>query len=233
MEIRYKPLPDKLFMVRVPAICSYTEEEVNIYGLPVDTRHASPYWSERNYEKAYNNITTCMLPISKLIDIYSNGYPISLVNQSDVPIMYEILEEYLSGVVYANSTNMLNAARIEEDRLDHIEKFASEMFGLNKGNIVKNIVDLDNTQAMVSGLDLMSPQSINTKYSNTTFNPNAMPTKQTSYPMKQEEIPVHHNPIRPSMGDSSSYAFVYNNVPDFNIDKIERKSSYRKRFKPN
>lgn len=233
MATRYKALPDKLFAVRVPIICTYTPQELDIIGIPLTVDNDDGRVIDR---KPYNNLTTCMLPLTKLVDIYDEGYPIYLVNSEDSVIVYEMLEEYLSGVVYAQSVNMLNMERIEETRLESIEKFANEMFGLNKGDIIKKVIDVSNSNNGYGlGMDLMRPQPLANFTTQPTFNvmqPSVMPANHTSYPLAVEDIKKNQESmIRPSVGTADNYSYVYNSVPEFNIEEIKRKPSYRKRFK--
>lgn len=243
--IRYEPLPNTLFMVRVPVIATYTPEEVAVVGLPTENHHNLEYF---NYQ-AYNNMTTVMLPLTKIIDVYCNGYPISVVDSTDTPKIYEILENYLAGVVTVQQ-NSVNAAIIKEDRLDYIEKFAEEMFGLNKGNIVKSIFDRTHAKSFGLQLDVMTPQEAKdaaiVKMSKpvTAVNTSKVinrPLSHTSFPYVPEDTPVKHTESmihtvtkeefnKKPLEATDNISYVYNTLPDFDLKEVKRKPTYRKSF---
>lgn len=125
-NVRYVGLPDKLFLVRVPIVCTYSQEEIDILGLPVTYNVDSGAY----VADAYKNLTTCMLPLTKIIDIYTSNYPIYVVNEEDVKTIYDILNRYFHGLDEQGNFDY-NVQGQVEDRLADIKKFATEMFGLN------------------------------------------------------------------------------------------------------
>lgn len=117
-------LPNKLFLVRVPILATYSPEEIEVLGLP------TTYNSFGNYDnQAYRNFTTCMLPLTKIIDIYISNFPIYIVNKEDTAIMHKMLLDYLQDLYYNNVD--YNIKYTVDDRVDDIEKFAREMFNIN------------------------------------------------------------------------------------------------------
>lgn len=232
MATVYKELPNRLFLVRVPIICTYEEVEAEILGMPT----TYDFTNDRILDKkAYNSLTTCMLPLTKLIDIYNNGYEVYIVNQEDVSTIYTILDEYLTSTIAVKNNFVLNAELVEEDRIDGIEKFAKEMFGLNKGPILRSMVNIEHVNGFDLNMNLMTPtpraRTINLNETSSNTN-NYLPTTQTSYPMTVDEVNTRKKEsIAPSIGDVGNYSTTYTTIPTFDIDSIERSPSYRKRYK--
>lgn len=254
--LRYEPLPSQLFLVRVPVVATYTDEEISVLGLPINVDHGYEYGSvEGRYDyNAYKELTTVMLPLTKIVDIYCSGHKIAVVNQSDIPIIYEILEKYLMGVTAVKNYS-LNHAMIQEDRLDDIERFAQEMFGLNKGVIARSVYDQMSKNSFDLDAGFMTPhEAFEAKQkiakSNTTGSPIQFTAKkpgtQLGYPYKPEPQPTQ---VRDSSTVSSTeikhvrpedlyggqptidnISYLYNSFPTFDINKVERKSTYRKTF---
>lgn len=228
-QVRYKPLPDKLFLVRVPIICTYSQAELDLVGVPMTLDTNSGEFRDR---KAYNNLTTCMLKLTKIIDIYCQGYPIYVVKHEDTLEIFNLLEDYLAGVVSTQSTYVLNTPTVIEERLPDIEKFAQEMFGLNKGDIVRGSINLSNQGMGGLGLDIMKPQPMATYKIEEDNQPIKItrPTKHTSYPLPKEEIVQQPTQLRKSI-PTSNIGYVNHTLPEFNLDEVKRKPSYRKQFK--
>jgi hypothetical protein len=133
MSYKYNRLPDTLFNVSVPLISTYSEEEMVIMGVPI-AEHSNGRTA--CIDEAMTNV---MLPITKIIDIYSTGAKIELPNTAQVTEIYKILERYLSE---SNSvTPELNAPGHVDDRDADIDRFADEMFNLNRSDIVNNTVN--------------------------------------------------------------------------------------------
>lgn len=143
-------LPDTLFRVRVPTIATYSEAEYRAFGIPV-----SSYDGKRCKMDA-EEMTTVHLPLTRIIDIYSNGMPIMLVDKTQLHSMYTSIEKYLSNVI-EDSNFSLNRLTITEDRIPEIEKFVEEMFGHNKAAIVKTLIS-NNKSGFDLGLDLFKPK---------------------------------------------------------------------------
>lgn len=251
-EYRYQPLPDRLFMVKVPYIATLSSAEIDAFGLPVDIDHGTDIGSMTgiyNYQ-AYNHFTTVMLPLTRIIDIYCNGYEIRINNREDIPIIYEILETYLRGVINVQNFS-LNRRMIKEDRLDDIERFANEMFGLNRGVIAQSAFDKTKTTSFNLNLDFMSPQEafeaqgkIKTIDTGKTYQ-TTRSTRHLDYPRlpepklptinvrKNNEVTVSRVSPDDLYGNNKTVndiSFVYNGMPKFDVSKVERKPTYRKTF---
>jgi len=130
MAIKYSKLPDTLFRVRVPLMATYTELELEVMGTPIQ-EDSKGVTTEIDYQ-----MTNVMLPLSRIIDIYSMGMRIMLVDSSEVSIIFNILEEYLSDTSSFGSN--FNMETHEEERDVDIDRFADEIFNLNRNNIANN-----------------------------------------------------------------------------------------------
>lgn len=124
----------KLYLTRVPDIASYSSQELKMFGSP-------GVFENGKYKKEalLANMTTVMINIETMIQYYSNGYPLSVVNPNDVKEIHEELEMYLrdTNPIYSNS---LHKVKRDELLLDEIDKFAEEMFSLNRNTIVGGII---------------------------------------------------------------------------------------------
>lgn len=136
-NIRYKPLPNELFFVRVPLIATYSEVEINHLGLPINVINGRPDHS------TYNTMTAVYLPLDKIIDIYISGYPIKLIDHNSLDRIYTILDQYVRGL-NENDNYELNVAGVVEERLYDIEKFAAEIFDINKVAILSKLIKFRN-----------------------------------------------------------------------------------------
>ena len=234
MATMYKELPDKLFLVRVPIICTYDYKEMEILGMPTTYDYSTNKILDR---KAHTNLTTCMLPLTKLIDIYNNGYEISLVNKDDVTTIYNLLDEYLTSMIAVKEGYVLNSEQVEEERIDGIERFAREMFGLNKGTIVNTMISSTQNTSFDLNFNMLKHKP---RPKSATINPdvqpkkysNTLPTNHTAYPMPiDQKSEILSSNIKMSVGNTANYSSTFTNIPTFNIDEIERKPTYRKRYK--
>lgn len=233
MGRRYQGLEDRMFMVRVPMICTYSDVEIEHLGVPIDHGYNEVGQFVEN-TRAYNNLTTCMLPLSRLIEIHSSGYPIHLVNREDNSVIYNILEEYLGKLITIKDSALLNMGKVEEGLLESIEKFVDEMFGLNKGDIVRNMINTADTGSYNIGLDIMKPTPLN-PYAATEVTSSSIksrPANHISYPISVDDLRKDaENEVRRSKVQvGADVSYVYETVPEFNIDKVTRKPSYRKRY---
>jgi len=89
MAYKYNQLPDTLFMVKVPTIYTYSDADIGAMGLPMQK-------DKRDRDVVDPaQMSLVMLPLTRIIDIYSSGAPISLTNPDEVTLIYNILENYL------------------------------------------------------------------------------------------------------------------------------------------
>lgn len=131
MRLNDLGLPDYLYKVKIPTMATYSEEEIDTFGMPVSIVNGKP-------KEEYEADTVVMLPLDRIVDIYIEGYQIVLLDDNLVTKMYSVLEEYLSKLdVRLGSINRLP---VRDPRADDIEKFLTEMFNYNKSDIVKDMI---------------------------------------------------------------------------------------------
>ena len=153
MVKRYSALPERLFMVRVPYICTLSEEEHAILGVPVNTK---PNGRQGGIDE---QLVQVMLPLTKIIDIYASGSPIYLINYKEVLEIYKILESYL--VDTTSNYLEFNAPVYEDNRDIDIDKFAQEVFELNRYSVVTGSINKrSGFDIGVSNLDVSKISSV-------------------------------------------------------------------------
>lgn len=204
-------LPDKLYDVVVPDIATYTDEDLKLRGLVLNyDMYGKPIYS------TYENYVNVMLPLTKIIDIYIKGYEIRIVKEADVTEIYNFLESYLiDSTEAADNPFSIHPTMPKDKRLFDIEKFAAEVFGINKTTIVKSSVD------MSSGFDLGLG---NISY----VTPQQSKQHMAKDPNKTEVVKV--SPV--DVTGPVDYQYVYGNVPSFDIDpqKVQREPIIKTRF---
>ena len=192
-------LPTERFLVRVPTVATYTPEEIEILGLPVT------YNRFGGYVEAYKELTTCMLPISKLIDIYIGNMPIYIVNREDIQRIHDILTTYIYNVNHSN--NQYNQIGVKEERIEDIEKFAREMFSINtdilKPKKHKFDTDLDPTPRITN-------TAITEQLSNYIDNVNKYKPSQDSI----KPLPDQIKPVKVSS--------AYDGLPNFDPTRLRK-----------
>jgi len=153
----YRKLPTKLYLVRVPIIATYSQAELDLYGIPTD------FIDGKEQKESYKEFTNAMIPIASMINMYENGYPIKIINHNDSVEIYNSLEKYLKdwSVDFRYSPNM-KVDTIDKDRLELIDKFLTEVFDFNKGSIVKDIAGQQQGYQMntpVMGVHMLQTQN--------------------------------------------------------------------------
>jgi hypothetical protein len=209
MLSQYHKLPTTLYKVRVPLISTYTEEEIELFGIPQDEYNGKA-------KDASEAMTTVMINLDKMIDIYSMGYPIQLVVQDNVGEIYSSLEKYLLGTIDEENFS-LNRATETDPRMDEIDKFAQEMFGINKITIVKKTINARNGFDL--GMSLMNAGFGNKQPHTPTAAPTgilAAYTDNTLKPVQQET-------------QQRTYGNIFNSAPEIDISKVTRKSPRQRR----
>jgi len=143
----YRKLPTRLFLVRVPIISTYSDEEMLMYGLPTDTINDAPD------PKCYENMTTAMMNIDRIISIYEDGFRINIVKQDESVILFKAMEQFLLdwNTTKQYSPNM-KTNTTKDDRLESIDKFLTEMFDYNRPTILKDVAGQQMGFSMDMGL---------------------------------------------------------------------------------
>lgn len=128
-----------LILVRVPMVCTYSEMEIEEFGIRTDyikehlhTDKNDTMLMRNDTNVPYLDMTTCMLPIERLLEIYSDGYPIEVINSNDVRKIFDILNKAY------DEYNKFN-----KKDLNHfiIERFLDDIIANNTGELVRNAVD--------------------------------------------------------------------------------------------
>ncbi len=211
-----KVFREKLYTIRVPMVATYSEEEMDLFGIPQDE-------TENEYEEMVQKdvsleLVTIMTTIDKMIDMFSLGYPIRLMG-NHVTEVFKIMETYLSG---RNDDEhfSLNRLTTPDTRLKEIDAFASGMFDLNKMRIVKDTTNARNgfdlsIDRMTAGFDGLTTQTRNPLKQNKTRGILAS-YQDNSLDLVQEETDI-------------TRSYLINRQPEINMDKIIRESPLRHR----
>lgn len=229
-SIRHGKLPNKLFHVTIPTTMTYSQEELQLYGLPLTVVN-------NDYlERDFSGTSNVMLPLDKIIDIYSMGAPITIRSDEEMLEVYEILEAYLDDKHNTN-TNSIHKPIFKEDRLAEIDRFASEIFRLNKHRIVKDTISLKN------GFSLGLERTIN-PIANNTDEPREMVNRWANVYRGMQGVnatvptQVENNTFTPDNGEAYNrynnnenvtvLSYVgNNNAPEPDFDSIKRESKFR------
>ena len=205
-------LSKKLFRIRVPLMATYSEEEMDIFGMPQDE-------FDGKVRDASEAMTMIMINLDKMIDMYSQGYRIQVANPNDTKLIFTSLEKYLRGTLDTEEFS-LNTATITDDRMEEIDKFAQEMFGLNRVTIVKGTIDANNSFGV--SLNLMN-QGFGTQ--------NQEPIEQGTPTgiLAAYSAPKNTQFEQPVISRDRSYASTYNNSPEINFSEVTRKSTGQRR----
>lgn len=195
-------LPDTLYSVRVPMLATYTEEELEIFGIPLDVNDKNK--ADIN---TYKNTTVCMMNINRIIDTYLNGYPIGLTNPDEAMILFKTLEAYLN--IHVNKIQRsINAPVKQDSRLMEIDKFVTEIFDYNRNAIVKDMVGVGSGFNLNIGL-MNTPGTI----TNNGFN---IPSNDDNSSYRGSGITSGYREQQP--------IYVQPNQINIDIDEVKRKS---------
>ena len=219
-SVSYQSLPNDLFMVKVPIVATYEEREITTFGLPVSIDQ-----TDGVYMDTYKELTTVMLPISRIIDIYISGYPIHIVNKDDIIKIYEIIDEYMNGT-NQNSMVSINREIVEEDRMDDIVRFAKEILNINRETITNDVKKQIYSHGFDLGMELMEDISISESkignYNSSLLNYNKNANHVPYQPVSGPNVEIN---IAKGVDD---YFHIYDGLPNVNINRTshKRRSSY-------
>jgi len=198
----YAKLPSRLFKVRIPLLATYSEAEINSIGVPLEVRDG-----KTDYNRT-EELTTVMINLNNIIDKYIAGYPIYLVDRNESAEIYKILENYIKGKDDEQEFS-INRLAGKDDRLDEIDRFAEEMFGLNRHTIVTG--NISGNSGYDLGFNLMSFQQP------TVSN---IPSKATGV-MAGYDQPIEDNNVNTT--------YFNNTAPVVDVNKLKRTSLLKKR----
>jgi len=146
---------NKLFLVRVPIIATYSPAEINEFGYRLDGQFGDDdYVKYADSKDGYlTDMTTVMLSVDKMIDIYSSGYKLAIVNSSDIIKLTEMLDNYLNQNYEFTSIHLVNENT--DDRKSLIKNFINEILSGHKYKFEKH--EQEKTAVFdLPGVDLMS-----------------------------------------------------------------------------
>lgn len=125
-----KKLNDTLMEVSVPKISTLTEAE-----LILDGDHCS-YVDGEPVKKSLYNLEEVWLPISKVIDIYHNGYSVYVSNSERLVAIAKAVSDTLDDL-----ESLHNRTDEVDDVIEYIEEFYTEVLKRSRTKLNK----LDNT----------------------------------------------------------------------------------------
>ena len=194
-------ISDRLFKVKIPTIATYTDAELEVYGIGLDN-----YGGDIKHD-SYNDFSVVHITIDRMVTLYTEGYPLYILDQKESTEIFTILEDYL------HKRNQFalhspNRQTDSEDRLEDIDTFASEIFGYNKKTIVKGTVG--DSSGYDLGINLMGFK--NQKLTET----NVQVTNRYGGVVSGEGVPVTQH--------STGYTYGNNILPELDYDEIKRKS---------
>jgi len=120
---------NKLYDAYVPIISTYSEDELDIVGVPLniidDERHNS-----------FNEKVLVKITIVDMIEKFNKGFAVSVAKQSDVEQIYDVIQKHL--IAWRDyGVKSLNQASLPRDDLILMDKFANEIFNINKRTIIQ------------------------------------------------------------------------------------------------
>jgi len=139
-------LRNSAFLVRIPMIYTIDERELEMFGLPeqkVDGVRS---------KGAEKELTTVGLPIMRLLEIFEGGAPIYLLDNSDVAIIYNIIDDYIKKI-HGGTTRSLNAQKVDLSLAKRLDAFGSTIFGHNKSILLEELVQEQTSFGASSALE--------------------------------------------------------------------------------
>lgn len=239
-NLRYEPLPNTLFRFKIPAIATYSPEEISMYGMNVTVINGKPDMS------SLYQLTPVSLPLDKIIDIYLNGYrPIVLMDNNDIEKIYTILDEYVRGL-NLHGNRVINMPGIVEERLYDIERFAGEIFDNNRMAILRQAIKFEHGYDVnintVNPFPLYNKTNVqnDTGYSNhmegyntVLSNPNLNNPHVYQNRNTMENTIDNGDPnsvlnafrVSPNKPQVSTSMYINNNLPEIDFDSLYRKKT--------
>ena len=123
----------KLFLARVPILSTFSEEEIEITGIPMH----QDMEDEKKTESMLNT-TTVMITINDMVEKYKNGFKISIVNYEDMSFIYAIIQDHLLAWRNRRITSLNSTSTNVDNDLIDLDSFANEIFGIHKVTIVND-----------------------------------------------------------------------------------------------
>lgn len=144
-----------LFHVRVPRRATYSHEELEIVGLVQKFDNKGNPITKKNTSDTEDDLCTCMLPLSKLIDLYCSGTYIALLDSKDSIKVYDILDDYITYFKSAGTYSIHTVDTTDNYLLEQIEKFLTEVYQYNTKVIDRSNVSQINSFTL--GFNVLAP----------------------------------------------------------------------------
>lgn len=216
-------LPTKLYEVTIPSIFTYSQEELEIYGLPMTVVNNETL--QRDFTTSYSHVC---LPLKRIIEIFNMGASIKLRNPDDLVEIYNSLEKYLNDT-HDMLNNTIHKPKFQEDELQDIDRFLSSMFELNKHKITLSSLKFESAYS----LGLESPMSYKTNEIRNTEDIEIVPRYGGKYDgspaISVNSLQNNRGTLQnyPNSGGVTTINYIQNNAPEINFDKIKRRSMYK------
>jgi len=139
----------KLYHVRIPVLATYSDAELDLIGIPMNVIDGAN-------KDVSAELTDAMLPISRLAELYNNGFKITLIDNRDINEIYNAIDKHLQ-TWQGKQMFSLNVGTGPVDDLKILDKFANEMFSNNKVTIVDELTNAPNAYTNAFSKMLMSP----------------------------------------------------------------------------
>ena len=216
-NLRYEPLPSTLFRFKIPAIATYSPEEISMYGMNVTVVNGKPDMS------SLYQLTPVSLPLDKI---------------------YNILDEYVRGLNLRDN-RVLNMPGVVEERLYDIERFAGEIFDNNKMAILRKAIRFDH--GYDAKVNTVNPfplyNNTNTSmdnggysshmdgYSTVLSNPNLnnpytyQSSNNTNVDNGDPNSVLNAFRVNPNKEQVSSIVYINSNMPQMDFDSLYRKKT--------
>lgn len=123
----------KLFLARVPILSTFSEEEIEITGIPMHQN-----MEDEKKTESMLNTTTVMITINDMVEKYKNGFKISIVNYEDMSFIYDVIQDHLLAWRNRRITSLNSTSTNVDNDLIDLDSFANEIFGIHKVKIVND-----------------------------------------------------------------------------------------------
>ena len=142
----------KLFLARVPILSTFSEEEIEITGIPMHQN-----MEDEKKTESMLNTTTVMITINDMVEKYKNGFKISIVNYEDMSFIYAVIQDHLLAWRNRRITSLNSTSTNVDNDLIDLDSFANEIFGIHKVKIVNDNMIVKPTFTNSLADILMSP----------------------------------------------------------------------------
>lgn len=208
-------LTGKLFRVKVPTLATLTAIDYH-FGIRLN-HYVDEFGRAGNDKNKNQEWSTVLLNLERIIEIYEEGFPVHMLNMDDLMIVYEELDNYVKsmGSLVKNSPN---GQALFDKRIYVIEKFVNEMFGNNKGSILRksyNVAVLGNNIKM----ETISRDRVKDALTNISIPKVRKPINNHPFehptPEQRELSKGGQNPSNNVLPQRDPYEQIYNSIPTF------------------